>query len=90
MSKTQGMRTTTAYTPFGEDVARRKAELLRCHRSQHVRNLRTRGYGLDERILEVNRHAAQRLGLAEPYAEAFEIERWENGRLESATVSAPD
>lgn len=87
--KTQGMGTTTACTPFGEDVARRKAELLRCHRSQQARNLRTRGYGLDERILEVNRRAAQRLGLGEPYAEAFEIERWESGRLEYVEKSAP-
>jgi len=75
--KTRGMGRVTAYTPFGEDVARRKAELLRCHRSQQVRNLRNRGYGLDERILGVNRRAAKRLGLGAPYAEAFEIERWE-------------
>ncbi len=87
--KTRGMRMTTAYTPFGEDVARRKAELLRCHRSQQVRNLQSRGYGLDQRILEVNRRAAKRLGLGAPYAEAFEIERWENGRLESADFQTP-
>lgn len=79
--KTRGMR-TMAYTAFGEDVAERKARLLRCHRSQQSRNLKSRGYGLDERILEVNRRAARRLGLTQPYAETFEIEHWENGRLE--------
>jgi LmbE family N-acetylglucosaminyl deacetylase len=63
-----------AYFPFGEEVAAWKAELLRFHRSQHQRNLNTRGYGFDDRILSVNRASAARLGLAETYAEAFEIE----------------
>jgi len=77
--KTRELR-TMAYTAFGEDVAERKAELLRCHRSQQSRNLKSRGYGLDERILEVNRRAATRLGLTQPYAERFEIEHWKNGQ----------
>ncbi len=80
--KTRELR-TMAYTAFGEDVAERKAELLRCHRSQQSRNLKSRGYGLDERILAVNRRAATRLGLTEPYAETFEIEHWKNGRRPS-------
>ena len=87
--KTLEMR-TMAHTPFGEEVAERKAELLRCHRSQHERNLKSRGYGLDERILEVNRRSARRLGLSQPYAEAFEIERWENGRPTSGEDVAPE
>jgi LmbE family N-acetylglucosaminyl deacetylase len=62
-----------AYFPFGECDAAWKAELLRFHRSQHQRNLNTRGHGFDERILRVNRASACRLGLAEPYAESFEI-----------------
>ena len=63
-----------AFMPFGEAEAAWKAELLRFHLSQHRRNLNTRGHGFDERILRVNRESAKRLGLAEPYAESFEIE----------------
>lgn len=63
-----------AYIPFGDAEAGWKAELLRFHRSQHQRNLNTRGYGFDERILRLNRESARRLGIAEPYAESFEIE----------------
>lgn len=63
-----------AFFPFGEAEAAWKAELLRFHRSQHQRNLNTRGHGFDERILRVNRESAKRLGLDEPYAESFEIE----------------
>jgi hypothetical protein len=62
------------YTPFGEGEARWKAELLRFHRSQHQRNLNTRGHGFDERILATNRRIAHELGLDAPYAEAFEVE----------------
>ncbi len=87
--KTRAMR-TMAHTPFDEEVAHRKAELLRCHLSQQSRNLKTRGYGLDERILEVNRRAASRLGLTQPYAETFEIEHWEDGRLETTTRRAKE
>ncbi len=61
------------YTPFGEEEAAWKAELLRLHKSQHMRNLHVRGYGFDERILRANREIARDLGIAEPYAEVFEI-----------------
>jgi len=61
------------FTRFGEEDARWKAGLLRCHQSQHQRNLNTRGFGLDERILRVNRDAAALLPGRQPYAEAFEI-----------------
>jgi LmbE family N-acetylglucosaminyl deacetylase len=73
--KTVAMR-IDAYTEFGEEEAGWKARLLRFHRSQHQRNLNTRQKGFDERILSVNRQAARELGIAAPYAEAFELEFW--------------
>jgi LmbE family N-acetylglucosaminyl deacetylase len=62
------------YLSFGEDEARWKGELLRFHDTQHRRNLNTRGYGFDKRILDCNRQIARELSLTEPYAEAFEID----------------
>lgn len=73
--KTVGLRADVA-APFGQQAAEWKAALLRCHRSQHERNLRTRGHGLDERMLRVNAEDALALGLGEPYAEVFEIEQF--------------
>ncbi len=58
---------------FGEEEAQWKAQLLRCHRSQQQRNLNTRGYGFDERILRANRETAALYAGRRPYAEAFEI-----------------
>ena len=58
---------------FGEESAVWKRRLLLFHRSQQDRNLRTRSEGFDERILGINREAASRLGLDEPFAEVFEI-----------------
>jgi len=63
------------YLAFGEEPARWKSRLLRFHDSQHQRNLNTRHHGFDERILSVNRDTARQLGIAEPYAEVFELER---------------
>jgi LmbE family N-acetylglucosaminyl deacetylase len=60
---------------FGEEEAAWKAQLLRLHRSQHARNLRTRGSGFDQRVLQVNRQAAASLPTGLPYAEAFELMR---------------
>lgn len=71
-AKTLDMR-VDLYFDFDEEEAAWKARLLRCHRSQQERNLRTRGHGFDERVLQVNRQAAAALGLALPYAEAFEL-----------------
>jgi LmbE family N-acetylglucosaminyl deacetylase len=71
--KTIDMR-IDCYIEFAEQEARWKAELLRCHASQHQRNLNTRNHGFDERILQVNRESARILGIPQPYAEAFEIE----------------
>lgn len=61
-----------AVMPFGEAEAEWKAELQRIHASQQQRNLNTRGRGLDERIMGVNRRLAEELKLDAAYAEAFE------------------
>lgn len=70
--KTLGMRLDLV-VPFGQPEAAWKGALLRCHRSQHERNLRSRGHGLDTRILDVNRAIAAEAGLADPFAEGFEV-----------------
>lgn len=65
---------TDLYMPFDEEQAQWKAELLRLHRSQHQRNLNTRGKGFDERVLAINRQAGATVDA--PYAEIFELERF--------------
>lgn len=74
-AKTVTMR-TDLYMPFDEETAAWKAELLCLHRSQHQRNLNTRGQGFDERVLAVNRDDARQNGVAMPYVEIFELERF--------------
>ncbi len=74
-AKTEGMR-ADMYTYFGEQEAAWKARLLRFHRSQHERNLASRGHGFDERVLQVNRDAATKAGGALPYAEVFELQQF--------------
>ena len=74
-AKTLQMR-MDLFLDFAEDDARWKGELLRWHRSQQARNLRTRGRGFDARVLEVNRQAAEWLGTPLPHAEAFELMRF--------------
>lgn len=64
------------YMPFHEEQAAWKAALLRHHVSQQKRNMKTRGYGFDERILRMNRESANDLALAKPYAEVFEIQHF--------------
>ena len=71
--KTISMR-NDLYTVFGPEKAEWKAELLRFHQSQHQRNLNTRGYGFDERILRVNRQNARELSKNNMFAEVFEIQ----------------
>ncbi|MFA7232124.1 MAG: PIG-L family deacetylase [Victivallaceae bacterium] len=61
------------FTIFGQKLAEWKAALLRCHKSQHQRNLNTRGYGFDERILREDRQNAQRAPATGEFAEVFEI-----------------
>jgi hypothetical protein len=70
--KTIGIR-NDVITTFGEAEAGWKGELLRFHKSQHERNLRTRNHGFDERILNVNRKDAEELGLQNKYVEIFEL-----------------
>lgn len=64
-----------AVTFFDETFATWKAELLLCHSSQHQRNLNTRGYGFDQRILRENKKWAVEFGHVGQYAETFETER---------------
>lgn len=64
------------YMYFGEEEAAWKGELLRFHRSQHERNLKTRSCGFDERVLRVNREAAKKAGGSKRYAEVFELQRF--------------
>ena len=59
---------------FDTEVGIWKAELLRFHLSQHSRNLNTRGYGFDERILKSNKQTAEELGISGEYVESFELE----------------
>ena len=66
---------TDVFFDFDEAEAQWKAQLLRLHRSQQERNLRTRGSGFDARVLEVNRKAAAGLPARRPYAETFELMR---------------
>lgn len=68
--KNLGMR-PDLLTPYGPEDAEWKGALLRCHRSQHERNLRSRGAGFDERILQSDRAAASPFGL--DMAECFEL-----------------
>lgn len=63
-------------TPFAEKEAQWKSELLRCHQSQHQRNLHMRGHGFDDRILNVNRQFATTLQCGAKFAETFELESY--------------
>lgn len=73
-AKTLHMR-IDLFFEFDEAQAGWKAQLLRFHRSQQERNLRSRGAGFDARVLQVNRQAARALGTQLPYAEVFELMR---------------
>jgi LmbE family N-acetylglucosaminyl deacetylase len=73
--KTIAMR-EDLYRVFGPELAAWKGALLRFHQSQHQRNLNTRGYGFDERLLMANRKIAETLRRREAYAEAFEVENY--------------
>ena len=74
--KTIEMR-ADVFTPFDDETAQWKAGLLRLHLSQHQRNLNTRRHGFDDRILNVNRLAAQELPGRPQYAETFELEQFD-------------
>ena len=74
-AKTVDMR-PDLYMYFDEPDAGWKAQMLRLHRSQQERNLKTRGHGFDQRVLQVNRDAATSAGAPLPYAEVFELQRF--------------
>ena len=69
--KTQQMA-PNAFIPFDDKLADWKAQLLRCHDSQHQRNLRTRNAGFDDRILDDNRNSAKSISTSLPFGEIFE------------------
>ena len=71
--KTVNMR-GDVYMGYGDELAEWKGELLRFHRSQQQRNLNQRGYGLDDRIINLDRENALMCSVNAPYAEVFEIE----------------
>jgi LmbE family N-acetylglucosaminyl deacetylase len=81
-AKTLGMR-SDLYMGFDADVADWKARLLRHHRSQQQRNLRTRKIGFDARVLQLNRDAATALELNEAYAEVFELMPFIDGAVQA-------
>lgn len=68
--------------PFDITTSQWKTELLKTHRSQHERNLEVRGYGFDERVLQVNRGAWDEISRkinstwtrSFPFAETFQAE----------------
>lgn len=62
------------YSGFDADEADWKGALLRCHKSQHQRNLNTRQHGFDYRILEFNRQTATEFKLPTTYVELFELD----------------
>lgn len=71
-AKTLDMR-TDFYLAFDENEAAWKGRLLRFHDSQHQRNLKTRGYGFDERVLRLNQAIAKELKISLPFAAAYEV-----------------
>jgi len=77
--KTVRMR-IDVYVAFDREQAEWKRRLLLHHRSQHARNLATRGAGFDDRILAVNQQSASDLALDVSYAEVFEVELFEHDR----------
>jgi len=62
------------YLGFGKKEADWKGKLLRFHRSQHQRNLNQRGYGMDQRILRIDRESAAMCSAGALHAEVFELE----------------
>jgi LmbE family N-acetylglucosaminyl deacetylase len=62
------------YATFGPAEAEWKGQLLRFHQSQHHRNLKSRGHGIDDRILRLNRKIAEEMQGNAMYAEVFELE----------------
>lgn len=57
---------------FDDDSAAWKRSLLVLHASQQDRNLRVRGVGFDERVIQFNRDGAVRAGFVDRLIEEFE------------------
>lgn len=70
------------YLGFEEKEADWKGELLRFHRSQQQRNLNQRGYGMDERILRLDRESAAMCSADALHAEVFELEFFRARKLQ--------
>lgn len=66
-----------AYIAFDQATSLWKREMLRFHQSQQTRNLQTRGYGFDDRILKVNAVIAKGVKTNQAYAEGFQVELFE-------------
>jgi hypothetical protein len=62
------------HSGYSEDEAACNGHLHRYHGWQQQRNLDHRGYGLDERILRMDRRSAQAFSVGAPYAEFSELE----------------
>jgi len=73
--KTADMR-NDLYTLFGDKMEAWKRRMLRYHQSQQHRNMKTRGHGIDDRILDMNKKAAEALGRDHEFAEVFELEKY--------------
>ena len=71
--KTTRIRLDT-YLEFDEKKAAWKRKMLRFHRSQQERNMRTRGIGFDDRILSVNEKISEQINIRSKYAEGFQVE----------------
>ena len=61
------------YVGFSEGEARWKRALLRHHDSQQRRNVRTRGIGMDDRVLSLNAESSAPYPELGGYAEVFEL-----------------
>ena len=66
-----------AYIAFDQATSLWKREMLRFHQSQQTRNLQTRGYGFDDRIIKVNQAIAMQLKVDQAYTEGFQVELFE-------------
>ena len=68
----------TPPTPETKKAVREKEQRASCRQ----RNINHRGYGLDERILMVDRNSAESFPADTPYTEVFELELFGTGRFE--------
>jgi hypothetical protein len=74
------------YLGFGGKEADWKGKLLRFHQSQQQRNLNQRGYGMDQRILRMDRQSAAMCSAGASHAEVFELEFFGACKLEDFLI----